>query len=137
MLNLQPYRRVSLAALAKKKLLPRFFGPFKVLERVGKVAYKLELPVSAKMHLVFHISYLKPFRGNHEGSPTLPPLQHGDLHPLPQAFLDTKLSKGQTRGAYALASLIFGKVFLGGSFRLHGSISFIYVCGQTHFSSGG
>lgn len=96
LLKLQPYRRVSLAARANKKLSPLFFGPFKVLECVGKVAYKLELPESAKMHPVFHISYFKPFRGNHKGSPTLPPLQHEDLHPLPQAILDTRLSKGQT-----------------------------------------
>jgi hypothetical protein len=39
----------------KGKLSPRFIGPFKILERVGEVAYRLELPVQlADVHDVFH-----------------------------------------------------------------------------------
>jgi hypothetical protein len=41
----------------KGKLSPRFIGPFKILERVGEVAYRLELLVRlADVHDVFHIS---------------------------------------------------------------------------------
>jgi hypothetical protein len=44
----------------KRKLSPRFIGPFKILERVGEVAYRLELPIQlADVHDVFHISQLK------------------------------------------------------------------------------
>nr|GFB50250.1 putative reverse transcriptase domain-containing protein [Tanacetum cinerariifolium] len=42
------------------KLNPRYVGPFKVLAKVGKVAYKLELPQElSRVHHTFHVSNLK------------------------------------------------------------------------------
>ena len=44
------------------KLSPRFIGPFEILERVGTVAYRLDLPPSmAGFHEVFHFSMLRKY----------------------------------------------------------------------------
>ena len=44
------------------KLLPRFIGPFEILERVGTVAYRLALPPSMSgVHEVFHVSKLRRY----------------------------------------------------------------------------
>ncbi|GJX25384.1 putative reverse transcriptase domain-containing protein [Tanacetum coccineum] len=46
--------------LQRGKLNPRYVGPFKVLKKVGAVAYKLELPQElSRVHNMFHVSNLK------------------------------------------------------------------------------
>jgi hypothetical protein len=53
----------SLSVHGQSKLSPRFYGPFKVRERIGEVAYKLQLLPGACLHDVFHVALVKPQKG--------------------------------------------------------------------------
>ena len=50
---------------AKKdnKLSPKYYGPYKVLQKIATMAYKLELPVSSRVCPFFHVSCLKKVIG--------------------------------------------------------------------------
>ena len=47
-LRLQPYKKMSLKQAKKdNKLSPKYYGPYMVLQNIGTMAYKLELPSSS------------------------------------------------------------------------------------------
>ena len=45
-----------------KKLSPKLYGPFKVLEKGGNRAFKLEISPQWKIYTIFHLSLLEPYR---------------------------------------------------------------------------
>ncbi|KAA8547401.1 hypothetical protein F0562_003735 [Nyssa sinensis] len=98
-LKLQPFKQVSLALRKNAKLALKYFGPFQILQKLGTVAYKLDLPSSSKLHLVFHVSLLKLKLGQGTvGQPSLPPTSpDGQLQLEPIAILDRKLIKKHDR----------------------------------------
>lgn len=45
------------------KFSPRYFGPYKISERINLVTYRLELPEDGRIHKSFHASKLKKQQG--------------------------------------------------------------------------
>nr|GFA40325.1 hypothetical protein [Tanacetum cinerariifolium] len=62
MIEVSPARGVRRFGI-KGKLSPRFIGPFKILDRVGEVSYRLTLPPQlSHVHNVFHVSLLRGYK---------------------------------------------------------------------------
>jgi Chromo (CHRromatin Organisation MOdifier) domain/Integrase zinc binding domain len=67
--------------LPNKKLMSKWVGPYRVIKQIGKVAYKLDIPTSDRVHPVFHISALRPyFLSNDNRRPERPPPIDIDTH---------------------------------------------------------
>nr|GEV03683.1 Ty3/gypsy retrotransposon protein [Tanacetum cinerariifolium] len=71
-LKLRPHRQQSIVRRIHQKLAARFYGLFLIIDKIRDVAYKLQLPESARIHPIFHVSLLKQAVGNHPVEPTLP-----------------------------------------------------------------
>lgn len=95
LLKLQPYAQHSLVNRPYPKLAYKFYGPFTIMDRIGAATYKLALPADSQIHLVFHVSQLKPFTPNYtpvfSELPLVVDLTTQEL--LPEAILEWRLVK--------------------------------------------
>ena len=99
-LRLQPYKQMSLKQAKKdNKLSPKYYGPYKVLQKIGTMAYKLELPAASRLHPVFHVSCLKKVIGDKLPVQTiLPELdEEGKIILEPEAVIETRTRQLRNR----------------------------------------
>jgi hypothetical protein len=84
---------MSLKQQKENKLAPEYYGPYKVLQRIGSMAYKLELPPSSHVHLVFHVSCLKKVIGDKIPVQTVSPEinQEGKIILKPETIIETRI----------------------------------------------
>jgi len=91
-LTLKPYIQSSLTKSRVEKLKTCFYGPYSVVQRVGKVAYELELSEGTKIYNVSHFSCLKKELGKQvTTSEELPPLDgEGQLVLVSEEVLEVR-----------------------------------------------
>ncbi len=79
--------------LGTKKLSARFAGPYPVLERISREAYRLQLPTQWNVHNVFHTSQLKQVSGSpRTEAPVI--LETGEEEFEVERILDQRISRG-------------------------------------------
>lgn len=114
LLRLQPYTQSSVANRPFPKLSYKFFGPYQIIEKIGVVAYRLQLPDDSAIHPVFHVSQLKPFHLDYTPMySTLPTVT--DLEAIavvPEQIMDRRLVK---KGNHAVPQVLLTWTWLPAS----------------------
>ena len=94
--KLQLYKQTTIARKQNKKLAPRYYGPFPIEGKVGLVAYAFNLPATARIHNIFHVSQLKRAIGSHPACPSIPPTLTADLELIVEPLEVPEVRPGTT-----------------------------------------
>ena len=82
-----------------KKLDWKRLGPFPIIKRIGTQAYRLDLPKSMRIHPVFHVSLLDPFKPSIIPGRTIPPpppvVVDSEQEFEAEEVLDSKISRNR------------------------------------------
>jgi hypothetical protein len=62
----QQIRKKILEKSKHQGLVPRYNGPFKIMEKIRVIAYRLKFLEQLKLHPTFHVIYLRPFHEDQE-----------------------------------------------------------------------
>ncbi|EEB93840.1 hypothetical protein MPER_07457, partial [Moniliophthora perniciosa FA553] len=76
---------------ASRKLGPRQLGPYEVVERIGDLDYRLKLPPAMKVHNVFHVNRLSPWKGNEVNGQRAPPPEAVEVEGEEEHFVEEVL----------------------------------------------
>ncbi|KAG7547859.1 Chromo-like domain superfamily [Arabidopsis suecica] len=97
--KLQPYRQQSVVLRPNQKLAPKYFGPYRIVDKCGAVAYQLDLPTTSQVHPVFHVSQLKVLMGNVHTSTHLPSVLQDAFVREPERIIERKMVNRQGQAA--------------------------------------
>ncbi|KAL4363790.1 hypothetical protein GQ457_04G028520 [Hibiscus cannabinus] len=103
-LKLQPYRQHSLRNRGCQKLAPKWYDPYQIKARVGKVAYESLLHEGSRVHPMFHVSQLKKHIGSAEFQYELPVIgPDGGISKEPWRVIDRRIER---RGQRAVIEVL-------------------------------
>lgn len=92
--KIHPYKQSTVSSHSFHKLAAKYYGSFKILRKVGPVAYTLCFPDSVKIHPSVHVSLLKRCFAlpTHVSLPSVIDIAH-PLCPNPKSILETRMVK--------------------------------------------
>ena len=93
-------KHIVLKKGSSRKLLPRFIGPFSIIEQINNVAFKIDLPAGLRMHNVFHISLFRPYiEGKSPRSPPIPEAIKGEFEFIVQRIMKFRVVEESNKKA--------------------------------------
>lgn len=89
----------AVAQRSSQKISPKYYGPYEIIDKIGEVAYRLQLPATSQVHPVFHVSQLKRLVGTATPVNQLPSVIYDVSIKEPEFFLARKMVQRQGQAA--------------------------------------